>query len=66
MVISGRRTHVNHDVHEGCCLGDLPVQTSRGCGRGHLREIDDYIAHGSEEVVLVDFDESRLESAFIL
>ena len=47
-------THLEHDVHERRGLRDLPVDTRRARARGHVSEVDDKVAHASEEVVLVD------------
>ena len=55
MVVAGRSTHVDDDVYERRRLRDLPVETRRRCRGGHLRQVDNKVPHGPEEVVLVHY-----------
>ena len=49
----GIGAHLEHDVHDGSCLRNLPVDSGRSCGRRCAGEVDDKVAHAPEEVVLV-------------
>ena len=53
MSVPRSSAHLEHNVRQGRRLRDLPVDAGGARARGHLAEVDDEVAHGPEEVVLV-------------